>query len=78
MLDSSHITFALEWNRAIAIITLTYIRSYWLDWLVLSDILNTACNITSAAYKGVSGWINIASGHSRPSYMPSMPDKWPQ
>jgi len=29
--------------------------SYWLDWLVLRDILNTACNITSAVYKGVGG-----------------------
>jgi len=27
----------------------------WLDWLVLRDVLNTACNIMSAAYKGVGG-----------------------
>jgi len=36
-----------------AIITLTYIANYWLDWLVLRDILNTTCNIMSAMYKGV-------------------------
>jgi len=24
-----------------------------MDWLILRDVLNTACNITSAAYKGV-------------------------
>jgi len=28
------------------------IHSYWLDWLVLRDILNVACNITSGTYKG--------------------------
>jgi len=26
-----------------------------MDWLILRDVLNTACNITSAAYKGVGG-----------------------
>jgi len=26
-----------------------------MNWLILRDILNTACNITSAAYKGVGG-----------------------
>jgi len=52
-----------------------YIYSYWLNWLVLRDFLNTACNITSAAYKGwaggrevgrvegESGWVNNALGH---------------
>jgi len=29
--------------------------SYWLDWLAFRDVLNAACNITSAVYKGVGG-----------------------
>jgi len=24
-----------------------------MDWLILRDVLNTACNITSVVYKGV-------------------------
>jgi len=62
-LDQSH-------RRVNAIITLTY--SYWFGWLVLKDILNTACNIMSAAYKGMEvgrveglcGWVNTANRHS--------------
>jgi len=52
------------------------VASYLLDWLILRDVLNTACNIISAAYKEVSGWegvrrvegvgrwVNVPSGHS--------------
>jgi len=32
-----------------------YIYSYWLNWLVLRDVLNTTCNIMSATYKGWAG-----------------------
>jgi len=43
-----------------------------MDWLILRDVLNTACNITSAAYNGVGGgeggekgvWVNDASIYS--------------
>jgi len=54
-----------------------------LDWLVLKDVLNTACNITSAAYMAVGGWrggcwINDARRHRRPSCVHSGPDRWPQ
>jgi len=48
-----------------------------MDWLILRDVMNTACNITSATYKGVGGWkgdgarvegvdgwVNNASRHS--------------
>jgi len=47
-----------------------------MDWLILRDDLNTACNIKSTAYKGVGRWeevgkvegegewINDASRHS--------------
>jgi len=65
-------------REIIAIITLTYAYSYWLDWLVLRIVLNTTCNIMSAVYKGVGGregwrggyvhrWVNNASRCSRPS-----------
>jgi len=33
-----------------------------LDWLVLRDVLNTACNIMSAAYKGVGRWEGSGEG----------------
>jgi len=49
MLNSSHIRFAAEIDREIAIIALTYI-CYWMDWLILRDVLSTACNITNATY----------------------------
>jgi len=26
-----------------------------MDWLILRDVLNIACNITNATYKGVGG-----------------------
>jgi len=57
-----------------------------LDWLVLRD---TACNITSAAYKGWAGgrgmervegeggWVKDALRHRRPSCVHSRPDRWP-
>jgi len=34
----------------------TNIYSYWLNWLVLREVLNAACNIKSTAYKRVGGW----------------------
>jgi len=61
--------------------------SYWLDWLVLRDILKTACNIMNATYKGVDGWegngedggggvwVNNALRHRRPNYVHSGPDR---
>jgi len=30
-----------------------------MDWLILRDALNTACNITNATNKGVSGWVGV-------------------
>jgi len=30
-----------------------------MDWLILRDALNTACNIMSAAYKGMGGWEGV-------------------
>jgi len=27
-----------------------------MNWLILRDVLNTTCNIMSAAYKRVGGW----------------------
>jgi len=27
-----------------------------MDWLILRDVLNTACNITIGTYKEVGGW----------------------
>jgi len=30
-----------------------------MDWLILRDILNTACNIISAAYKGMGKWEGV-------------------
>jgi len=52
MLDNSHIRFAteIEWGNSYHY---TNLHSYWMDWLVLRDVLNTACNIMSATYKGV-------------------------
>jgi len=44
-----------------------------MNWLILRDVLNIACNIVSAAYKEVGGWgggggeggqVNDASRHS--------------
>ena len=49
MLDSSHVIFVLEGNSY----HYANVWSYWLDWLVLRDILNTVCNVTSAEYKEV-------------------------
>jgi len=73
MLDSSHVRFTPE-VEYIAIITLTYVYSYLIDWLVLRDVLNTSYNIMSATYKrggwvgggGVGGWVNNVSRHSWP------------
>jgi len=87
MLGSSHIRFTpeIEWSNSYHF---TNIYSYWLDWLVLRDILKTACNITDATNKGVgsqgrvegedAGWANDALRHRRPSYAHSGPDRWPQ
>jgi len=51
----------------------TNICSYWLDWLVLRDILNTA------HIRGwVGGWVNNALRHRQPSCVHSRPDRWPQ
>jgi len=31
-----------------------------MDWLILKEVLITVCNIMSAAYKGLGGWVNDA------------------
>jgi len=33
-----------------------------MDWLILRDVLNIACNIKNAAYKGVGGWEGSGEG----------------
>jgi len=62
------------------------VHSYWLDWLILRDILKTACDIMNATYKGVGGWeeggegrwVNVALRHRQLSCVHSGPDRWPQ
>jgi len=60
----------------------TKLYSYWMNWLNLRDILNTACNIMSAAYKGWVGRLTMpvdtvnqvvctvsqTDGHSNPDH----------
>jgi len=85
MLDSSHVRFAakIEWRNHYHY---TSLYSYWMDWLILKDVLNTACNITNAAYKRWAGgrvegegwWVNNALRHRQPSCVQSVPDRWPQ
>jgi len=48
-----------------------------MDWLILRDVLNTACNITSGTYKGEGGWVNDAARYSQPSCIDIEPDRWP-
>jgi len=36
-----------------------------MDWLNLRDVLNAACNITSAAYKGVGEWEGVGKVKGR-------------
>jgi len=36
-----------------------HIYSYWFDWLVLRDILKTACNIMNTMHKGMGGWEGV-------------------
>jgi len=55
-----------------------------MDWLILRDVLNTACNITSAAYKGVVDTadqvvctVGQTDGHSSPDHTMRRADiKW--
>jgi len=30
-----------------------------MDWLILRDVLNSACNIMNATYKGVGEWEGV-------------------
>jgi len=54
-----------------------YICSYWLNWLVLRDVFNTACHITIAVYKrvgkveGLGEWVNTAKSYSQLAVRPA-------
>jgi len=85
MLGSSHVRFIPEIQQSNSYHH-TNAYSYWLDWLVLRDILKTICNITNATYKGWVGregegegsWVNDASRHRWSSYVYSGPYRWSQ
>jgi len=55
MLDSSHVRFAAKIDYGNSY-HYTKLYSYWMDWLNLQDILNTACNITSAGRASGRRW----------------------
>jgi len=50
-----------------------------MEWLILRNVLNTVCNITNAANKGVGGWVRggETDGHSSPDHTTRRADvKW--